>query len=130
MRRGWGRGDIGPSSPRPSSPDPSLPPAPGEEGGVRRCLSLPFSNHSLFSRQVGGRLGEEGRGDEGPETFRYDGSSFWEAIAECTSGSISGRPTLFLPRSTGPPSPWCPMRANTRGELKRLMGTQERRRSA
>src|ERR1700681_1712850 len=53
-----------PSLPQPLSP--SLPPAGRERGEQevlqRRNRSLLFS---LFSRRTGGRLGEEGRGDEG-----------------------------------------------------------------
>jgi hypothetical protein len=50
---------------------PSLPPAgPGERGESktrRRELAGFFkTNRSLFSRRTGGRLGEEGWGDEGP----------------------------------------------------------------
>src|ERR1700681_2760147 len=48
---------------------PSLPPPAGREGRRARFgegASWFFkTNHSLFSRRKGGRLGEEGRGDEG-----------------------------------------------------------------
>src|SRR6185295_12361770 len=51
-------------------PTPSLPASPPPAGreGAKAELFWPFfqTNHSLFSRRTGGRLGEEGRGDEGP----------------------------------------------------------------
>jgi len=71
---------LGPHSPNPLSP--SLPPVRRERGGFVGCAvrtfkavqgahSAPYpllllkTNPSLFSRRTGGRLGEEGRGDEG-----------------------------------------------------------------
>src|SRR4051812_25454827 len=50
----------------PSLPQPPLsqpPPRPPGERGLKDSLRI---NFSLFSRRSGGRLGEEGRGDEGP----------------------------------------------------------------
>ncbi|MEA2603151.1 MAG: hypothetical protein QOF89_4143 [Acidobacteriota bacterium] len=54
--------------PAPLSHPPPLP--PGERGAVspekaKRILSSSSTNFSLFSRRTGGRMGEEGRGDEG-----------------------------------------------------------------
>src|SRR3954449_11473681 len=36
---------------------------------AQNLLLLLKTNHSLFSRRTGGRLGEEGRGDEGFEAY-------------------------------------------------------------
>ena len=41
------------------------PPHPPGEKGNEKALKLIPTNFSLFSRRMGGRLGEEGRGDEG-----------------------------------------------------------------
>jgi len=49
----------------PSLPNPSLPSSPPPAG--REGLK---ANVSLFSRRMGGRLGEEGRGDEGQRAVR------------------------------------------------------------
>src|SRR5262245_29838540 len=55
-RRAARRGTLTP--PTPSLP--ASPPAAGREGAQRRLETVP-----LFSRRSGGRLGEEGWGDEG-----------------------------------------------------------------
>src|SRR5947209_20578876 len=63
---GTGRRRRGPHLPSP--PLPASPPPPGRGGSQTRrspVLFLLLTNHSLFSRRKGGRLGEEGRGDEG-----------------------------------------------------------------
>jgi hypothetical protein len=55
---------------KPSLPQPPLsqpPPRPPGERGLKRDRSFSplLTDFSLFSRRTGGRLGEEGRGDEG-----------------------------------------------------------------
>jgi hypothetical protein len=54
---------------RPSLPQPPLsqpPPQPPGERGLEKTVSFLSSLFSLLARRLGGRLGEEGRGGEGP----------------------------------------------------------------
>ncbi|HET9212938.1 MAG TPA: hypothetical protein VFR03_21205 [Thermoanaerobaculia bacterium] len=93
---------VAPLRGEPSLPNPSLPasPPPGGREGLKTApgsaavgaglvparqhrergqappLQQPPAEVSLFSRQAGGRLGEEGRGDEGQRTGSADAASF------------------------------------------------------
>jgi amino acid adenylation domain-containing protein len=95
-----GDGGVEPSSPQPSSP--SLPPARREK---REWLALeeaegsaPSPAFSPLSRPAGGRLGERGRGSEGPPrrgAFGGQAAPTDLAYIAFTSGS-TGRPKAIL----------------------------------
>ncbi|MFY9822746.1 MAG: hypothetical protein WAM82_15295 [Thermoanaerobaculia bacterium] len=116
----------GPSSPRPSSPAPSQPPSPGEEGALTPPTpSLPASPPptgregaqtapSSHFRQTppsspggpGGRLGEEGRGDEGlgreaGAVVIVDGSPTELSAADLTAMAERIQAEIAPPRRAG-----------------------------
>jgi hypothetical protein len=79
---------------------PQAAPMKGENRAVHTPLPALFSEQrglkrqadfSLFSRRMGGRLGEEGRGDEGQPTGGANAAGLWHRTCSSPPPQAGGR---------------------------------------